>query len=134
MAEANIIDPVIKVGNLESMRTIADVRDAVKAYYMLLTINPIAGEYYNIGGSYSCKIGDLLSDLINLSTIKDKIIIQEDSKRIRPIDADLQIPDISKFSNHTGWKPEIPYKETILDLLNYWREKVRKNNGGFLTR
>ena len=59
MAEQNLIEPIIKVGNLESMRTIADVRDAVRAYYMLLTINPIAGEYYNIGGSYSCKIGDL---------------------------------------------------------------------------
>tara|TARA_B100002019_G_scaffold290623_1_gene308719 strand:- start:8060 stop:9088 length:1029 start_codon:yes stop_codon:yes gene_type:complete len=134
LAEANIIDPVIKVGNLESMRTIADVRDAVRAYYLLVTKNPIGGEYYNIGGSYSCKIKDILDDLISLSTIKDQIKVKEDPNRLRPIDADLQVPDTTKFTNHTGWKPEIPYKETILDLLNYWREKVRKNNGGFLTR
>ena len=70
LAEANIIDPFIKVGNLESMRTIADVRDAVRAYYLLVTKNPIGGEYYNIGGSYSCKIKDILDDLISLSTIK----------------------------------------------------------------
>ena len=134
LAEANIIDPVIKVGNLESMRTIADVRDAVRAYYLLVTKNPIGGEYYNIGGSYSCKIKDILDDLISLSTIKDQIKVKEDPNRLRPIDADLQVPDTTKFTNHTGWKPEIPYKETILDLLNYWREKVRKNNGVFLTR
>lgn len=134
LAEANIIDPVIKVGNLESMRTIADVRDAVRAYYLLVTKNPTGGEYYNIGGSYSCKIKDILDDLISLSTIKDQIKVKEDPNRLRPIDADLQVPDTTKFTNHTGWKPEIPYKETILDLLNYWREKVRKNNGGFLTR
>ena len=122
LAEANIIDPVIKVGNLESMRTIADVRDAVRAYYLLVTKNPIGGEYYNIGGSYSCKIKDILDDLISLSTIKDQIKVKEDPNRLRPIDADLQVPDTTKFTNHTGWKPEIPYKETILDLLNYWRE------------
>lgn len=134
LAEANIIDPVIKVGNLESMRTIADVRDAVRAYYLLVTKNPTGGEYYNIGGSYSCKIKDILDDLISLSTIKDQIKVKEDPNRLRPIDADLQVPDTTKFTNHTGWKPEIPYKETILDLLNYWRNKVSKNNGGFLTR
>ena len=134
LAEANIIDPVIKVGNLESMRTIADVRDAVRAYYLLVTKNPIGGEYYNIGGSYSCKIKDILDDLISLSTIKDQIKVKEDPNRLRPIDADLGVPDTTKFTNHTGWKPEIPYKETILDLLNYWREKVRKYNGGFLIR
>jgi len=134
MAESNIIKPVIKVGNLDSMRTISDVRDAVKAYHMLLTVNPIPGEYYNIGGTYSCKVGDILEDLINLSTIKEKISIEEDPKRIRPIDADLQIPDTSKFSNHTGWKPEISYEKTISDLLNYWRNKVEKENGAFLTR
>ncbi len=68
MIENGLIEPIINVGNLESLRTIADVRDAVKAYYMLVTINPIAGEYYNIalsdktrcpfpnlGGTNTCK-------------------------------------------------------------------------------
>ena len=63
LAESGFIKPIIKVGNLKSMRTIADVRDAVRAYYMLVTVNPIPGEYYNIGGSYSCEIGKILNDL-----------------------------------------------------------------------
>ena len=134
LAEAGVIEPIIKVGNLNSMRTIADVRDAVRAYYMLLTVKPIAGEYYNIGGTYSCKVGDLLNDLINLSDIKDKIVVEEDPERLRPIDADLQIPDTSKFTKPTGWTPKISYTETISDLLNYWRENVNKNKGKFLTR
>ena len=41
MAEKGLIEPIIKVGNLKSMRTIADVRDAVKAYYLLVTVNPV---------------------------------------------------------------------------------------------
>jgi len=134
LAEAGMIDPIIKVGNLNSMRTIADVRDAVRAYHMLLTVNPIAGEYYNIGGSHSCTIEKILNDLISLSTIKDKLKIEVDSERLRPIDADLQIPDTSKFNKHTGWEPIIPYEKTIFDLLDFWRTQVSKNDGNYLTR
>ena len=134
LAEEGIIKPIIKVGNLKSMRTIADVRDAVRAYYMLLTINPVSGSYYNIGGSYSCEIDKILQDLINLSPLKNEIKVVVDKNRLRPIDADLQIPDTSKFKKHTGWEPEIPYEKTILDLLNYWRDNVKKNKGRYLTR
>jgi len=134
MAEKGLIEPIIKVGNLDSMRTIADVRDAVRAYFMLVTINPISGEYYNIGGTHSCKIEQILNDLIGLSTIKDKIIIEQDPERLRPIDADLQIPDTSKFKEHTGWEPKYKYEQTISDLLDYWRKMVEKNGEAYLTR
>ena len=134
MAEKGLIEPIIKVGNLKSMRTIADVRDAVKAYYLLVTVNPVGGEYYNIGGTHSCSVEQILTDLINLSSLKNKIQIQEDPDRIRPIDADLQIPDTSKFTKHTGWTAKYTYEETISDLLNYWREMVDKNGEAYLTR
>lgn len=124
MIEKGLMSPVVKVGNLESLRTFADVRDAVHAYYMLVTHNPIAGEYYNIGGSYSCTIGEMLNFLVSISTAKDQIKIEVDPERLRPIDADLQIPDTRKFEKHTGWKAEIKFEETMRDLLNYWRDKV----------
>ena len=131
MAEVNLIPPVVNVGNLDSLRTYADVRDAVRAYYMLVTVNPIAGEYYNIGGTYTCKVGDTLKTLLSFSTRND-ITVQVDPERLRPIDADLQIPNTTKFTAHTGWKPEISYEQTMRDLLNYWRERVK--SGSFLTR
>ena len=134
LAEEGVIKPVIKVGNLKSMRTISDVRDAVRAYYLLLTVNPVKGEYYNIGGSYSCEIGKILDDLINMSKIKNKINVEVDESRLRPIDADLQIPNTKKFKEHTGWEPIIPYEKTISDLLDYWRINVKKNKGRYLTR
>jgi GDP-mannose 4,6-dehydratase len=125
MIEKGLIDPpVIKVGNLDSMRTWADVRDAVRAYYMLVTIDPKPGEYYNIGGAFHCTVGDMLNKLISMSTCRDKIKIEVDPERLRPIDADLQIPDTAKFTSHTGWKPEIPFEKTMEDLLNYWRNKI----------
>ncbi len=133
MIEANLIDPVVKVGNLKSLRTVADVRDAVKAYYLLLTKNPIFGEVYNIGGSFSCTVEEILNYLISLSDKKNEIKIKEDSERIRPIDADLQVPNTNKFKQHTGWMPEISFEKTMIDLLNYWRIKI-KNGEKFLDR
>ena len=68
LIEEGRIPPQIKVGNLESMRTWADVRDAVRAYHLLVTVNPTPGAYYNIGGSFSCTVGDMLRHLLSLST------------------------------------------------------------------
>lgn len=127
MIEKELIPPVVKVGNLNSLRTIADVRDAVRAYYLLVTHHPIAGEFYNIGGTYSCSVADLLNYLISLSFKKDKIKIEVDQERLRPIDADLQIPDTSKFEKHTGWKPQVSFEKTMEDLLNYWRSRVNQS-------
>jgi GDPmannose 4,6-dehydratase len=133
MIEAGLIEPKVKVGNLKSLRTYADVRDAVRAYYMLVTVNPIAGEYYNIGGTYTCEVGDTLKTLISYSTRKDDIEIEAEQERFRPIDADLQVPDCSKFIKHTGWTPRISYEQTMRDLLDYWRKRITKQ-GIFLTR
>jgi len=134
MIEGGFIKPVVKVGNLKSLRTIADVRDAVRAYHMLLTINPIRGAYYNIGGTFTCQIGDVLNTLLSMSPMKEQIKVEVDSERLRPIDADLQVPNTEKFRLHTGWKPEIPYKQTMEDLLNYWRERVAEAGGKFVIR
>ena len=133
MIEHNLIPPIVKTGNLGSLRTFADVRDAVKAYYMLVSNNPRAGEYYNIGGTHVCTIGQMLDHLISISTAKDKIKVKTDPERLRPIDADLQIPNTKKFQEHTGWKPQISFEQTMQDLLDYWRARVEKGET-FLTR
>ncbi|MDP3739894.1 MAG: GDP-mannose 4,6-dehydratase [Hyphomonadaceae bacterium] len=125
MIEKGLIPPVVKTGNLDSLRTWADVRDAVYAYYLLVTVNPRGGEYYNIGGSFSCSVKDMLQHLISISTHKN-IEVKTDPERLRPIDADLQVPDTTKFRKHTGWEPVIPFEKTMLDLLNYWRERVAR--------
>ena len=132
MIEAGMMEPPIHYVHLESVRTIVDVRDMVRAYYMLLTVNPIPGEVYNIGGDHTCQVGDVLNTLFKLSgNIYPMAYNQE---KHRPIQVDLQIPDCSKFKNHTGWKPEIPYEQTLRDLLEYWRERVRREGERFLTR
>ena len=133
MIEKKLIKPIVYHGNLNSLRTIADVRDAVRAYYLLLTKNPKKGESYNIGGTYTCKIGYILDYLISISknkNIKKKL----DKNRLRPLDADLQIPDTTKFYNQTKWEPKYKFKETMKDLLEYWRMEINKNPNEYISR
>ncbi|MEW6006654.1 MAG: GDP-mannose 4,6-dehydratase [bacterium] len=120
--EKNLIPPIIKVGNLESIRTFLDVKDAVRAYWILVNKCP-PGEVYNIGGKETMSVGEMLNRLIGLSSVKD-IKIEIDPSRLRPSDVTLQIPCIDKFKNETGWEPEIPFEKTLKDLLDYWREEL----------
>jgi len=134
MIERDLIPPVVKVGNLQSLRTVADVRDAVRAYYLLVTVNPVAGAYYNIGGTHSCTVKDILDKLLSFSPRGNEIRVEIDPDRLRPIDADLQVPNTAKFEAHTGWKPRIPYEQTLGDLLDYWRQRIAAEGDRFLTR
>lgn len=121
--EARLQEPIIKVGNLESIRTFMDVRDAVKAYWLLVSKPCTFGDVYNIGGNTTMTVGEMLNKLLVLSDTND-IKIEIDPSRLRPSDVTLQIPDISKFSSETGWKPIISFDETLKDLLDYWRGRL----------
>jgi GDPmannose 4,6-dehydratase/GDP-4-dehydro-6-deoxy-D-mannose reductase len=122
--EAGIRPNPVHVGNLDSVRTLADVRDAVRAYWLLLEKCP-GGEVYNIGGDQQMTIGDLLETLKGLATCKIEHMV--DPARLRASDVTLQIPDSSKFRQATGWQPVIPAEQTLRDLLDYHREKIRRS-------
>lgn len=124
MIEAGLAEPVIRVGNLDSVRTFLDVHDAVKAYWLLVTkCSP--GDVFNIGGVETMTIGQMLDKLLNLSTEKN-IKVEVDSSRLRPSDVTLQIPSIEKFQKATAWKPTIPFETTLKDTLEYWRNIYNK--------
>lgn len=120
--EKKLVIPTVWVGNLESVRTICDVRDAVRAYWMLN--EDMVGEVYNIGGQETLTVYAILLKLIDMSPMKSHIQIAQDETRLRPADVTLQIPDCSKFKEATGWQPEISLTQTLQDLLDYWRERV----------
>jgi len=123
--EAGIIPPVIKVGNLDSVRTFLDVRDAVRAYWLLVN-KCLPGEVYNIGGIETMTIAEMLNSLLKFSKMKN-IKIQVEKSRLRPSDVTLQIPCADKFIEATGWKPEIKFEKTLEDTLNYWRNYLKRN-------
>ena len=108
-------------GNLDSIRTYNHIEDAVHAYW--LAINHCEyGEVYNIGGDYTCSVGDALDMLISKSKNPKAFIKELDPDRVRPTDITLQIPDSTKFREKTGWKPTKGLEEICDDLLDYWRE------------
>jgi len=110
----------IKHGNLDSIRTYNHIDDAVHAYWLAVEHCEF-GEVYNIGGDYTCSIGDALDMLISKSKNPKAFIKELDPNRVRPTDITLQIPDSTKFREKTGWKPTRGLEEICEDLLNYWR-------------
>ena len=120
--ELGLAQGPIKVGNLDSVRTITHVKDAVRAYWTLLEKCP-PGEVYNIGGEETATIGKILDILKSHATVA--VAHEVDPARLRPSDVTLQIPDVSKFKKATGWAPTITMEETLLDLLNYHRVRLK---------
>jgi GDP-4-dehydro-6-deoxy-D-mannose reductase len=111
----------MSVGNLEARRDFSDVRDIVRAYLCALE-RGVKGEVYNIASGSAVQIGDMLAKLMDIAGVK--IEITQDPARLRSTDVPLVVGDSSKFRRATGWKPQIPFDQTLRDLFEYWREQL----------
>ena len=110
-------------GNLDSVRTLIDVRDAMRAYWEAI-VHCEYGEVYNIGGTTTMKVGEFLEKLISLSGTD--IPIRLEPTLLRPADVTLQIPCTDKFLEKTSWRPEYSVDESMKHLLDYWRLEADK--------
>ena len=119
--EKGLREPVLRVGNLSARRDFTDVRDVVRAYYLLATKGKSA-ETYNVGSGHAVPIREILDEIINKSSCD--ISVEIDANKIRPVDVPIIEADITKIQEQTGWKPEISISQTIEDTLSYWRERV----------
>ena len=128
LIEAGYQEPVIKVGNLASVRTFQDARDAVRAYYLLSLEsekgNVPCGEAFNIAGEEAYKLPEVIDLLLSFST-RDDIVVKTDTDRLRPIDADYQMFDNTKIRSYIDWKPEIATEKMFQDLLDHWRKELK---------
>ncbi len=123
--EAGLREPVLLVGNLAPRRDFTDVRDVVRGYYDIMQ-RGVAGEAYNLGSGASIAVGDLLEQLIALSTAE--IEVRVDEARLRPSENPDLVCDYSKLKKTTGWTPSYSLRQTLVDLLDYWRKQT--SNGG----
>jgi GDP-4-dehydro-6-deoxy-D-mannose reductase len=105
--------PVLMVGNLESQRAIADVRDVARAYRLIVEKGR-PGEAYNVSASRAMRIADMLDSLCRLAGVNPERRV--DPHRFRPTDRS-PILDISKVQQHTGWTPQIEFSQTLKDML-----------------
>jgi len=121
LIENKLQEPVIYVGSLSAIRDFTDVRDVVEAYWLSLEKGK-PGEVYNIASGRGYSMQEVLDILFSFTKVKIKV--KQDEKRMRPSDVPVLIGDYAKFQKLTGWKPDILFKKTLEDLLNYWRDKV----------
>lgn len=109
-------------GNLDSVRTFIDVRDAMRAYWEAI-VHCIPGESYNIGGNTTLTVGEVLDRLVGMAGCP--IPTRVDPALLRPADVTLQVPSVEKFRAATGWAPEYSFDESLRDLLEHWRREAR---------
>jgi GDP-4-dehydro-6-deoxy-D-mannose reductase len=119
--ERGLDPPRLVVGNLEAVRDFTDVRDVARAYWLAAT-RGVPGEAYNVCSSRRTSIRHVLDMLLAHSGIE--VEVEVDSDRLRAADIPCLVGDHSKFSDTTGWQPEIPLAETLGDLLDWWRENI----------
>ena len=120
--EAGRRAPVIRVGNLDAVRDFSDVRDVVRAYWLLLEKGE-PGAVYNVCTGHGRSIRELLDILLACSSAR--VDVQIDPERLRPSDTPAQVGDPSRLLAATGWTPRIPIEQTLGDLLDDWRERIR---------
>lgn len=113
---------VLKHGNLDSIRTLIDARDAMETYWMA-SEKCEYGTPYNIGGKDTLSVGDFLNILINKSKVR--INTKKDENLLRPIDVTKQVPNTDKFDNLTGWKPRYTLDQSTEWLLSECRKEIK---------
>ncbi len=114
-------DPVIDVGNLEARRDLTDVRDTVRAYREIVRRGR-PGAIYNVCRGEAVAIRDLLDGLLAQTTVP--IEVRVDPARMRPVDQPLLLGRYDRLNQDTGWTPMIPMRQTLGDLLQYWRDQL----------
>jgi GDP-4-dehydro-6-deoxy-D-mannose reductase len=118
-------DTILKIGNLDTVRAVTDVRDIANAFYLIMT-NNTSGNIYNVCGGIPLKMRYYTETLIKLSKLEN-IKMEIDERLWRPIDIQYQDGDASKIMTELGWKPEYTIDTTLHDLLNYWVIKLQSS-------
>lgn len=114
-------EPILRVGNIHVARDFTDVRDVVRAYSLLLE-NVDAGQVYNISSGSGITLKSILDDLLELTSVS--IEVQIDQKKLRKADLPSLVGDSSKLRKATGWSPSLSLRQTLNDLLDYWRSSL----------
>lgn len=122
--EAGEQPPILRVGNLDAERDFTDVRDVVRAYYLLL-MHGSAGEAYNVCRGEPHSLKGLLDMMRDLSSVE--LTIEVDESRLRPLDVPCIFGDAGKLRQDTGWQPTIDIRQSLADILDHSR-KIRTSS------
>lgn len=122
MIEGGTVPPVIRAGNLDSVRDLTDVRDTVRAYALLME-RGVPGTIYNVASGIGRSMRAVLDELVRRSRVP--VRIENDPARLRPHDIPVLVGDSTRLRGTTGWAPAVSFERMLDDLLNYWRTTCR---------
>ena len=120
--ELGLRPPVVTVGNLAAERDFTDVRDVVRAYWLIVTQGE-AGQAYNVGRGQSRPVRWLLDTLLTMTDVPVELVV--DPARLRPSDVPISVCDNRRLVAATGWQPVIDLNQSLFDLLDSWRNRLR---------
>ncbi len=122
--EKGLTEPIIKVGNLSAKRDFSDVRDIAR-YLTVIGREGISGEIYNTCSGDVYSISEILKIMLGFSYAEIKVVVEEG--RLRPVDKPLLAGDNSKIKNEFGLEPKYDLKNTLLDIMDFYRTKLLSN-------
>lgn len=130
LIEHGLMKPNLEVGEIDDRRNFTHVQDIVEAYWIAAK-KCRSGDLYLVGSEEEEKntytFRNALEMLIKMSSVKN-IKYKTVKKFVRPTSVPRLIADTSKFRRLTKWKPQIKFNQILEDTLNYWRERISKND------
>jgi GDP-4-dehydro-6-deoxy-D-mannose reductase len=117
-------EPTIKVGNLSAKRDFSDVRDVVRGY-VRITESGTPGSAYNVCRGEAYSIQRILDTLLSLTDTD--VSVEVDKTRYHTVDAPLMLGDNSRLRYELGWEPRYSLKQTLSDVLEYWRSELARS-------
>jgi GDP-4-dehydro-6-deoxy-D-mannose reductase len=122
-AERGSGERTLRVGNLAVERDFSDVRDVVRGYVALFE-RGAAGEAYNLGSGTATSVRAILDQLCELSRVD--VGVEREPSKVRRNDVPRIVGSIAKIGDAVGWRPEIPIRRTLADLLDFWRAELAR--------
>jgi GDP-4-dehydro-6-deoxy-D-mannose reductase len=105
----------VKVGRVDVVRDLSDVRDVVRAYRLLVELGT-PGETYNVCSGHGVTVRDLAETMLSMSETPLELVF--DPELVRPVDVPRLVGDPARLRAATGWEPQIPLDETLRDVLS----------------
>ena len=126
--ERGLQPPIIKVGNLEVWRDFLDVRDIIAAYGLAVMANDwLDGEPFNLASGVPRRIGDILDDLLKLSSAR--VSVSVDKTLVRTSDTPMVVGDARRAAEVFGWRPNVAWATTLCDVLDAARRTIPLSAG-----
>jgi UDP-glucose 4-epimerase len=109
----------IKLGNLTPRRDFIHTHDMASAVERLLDLEQIGYDTYNLGRGIEYSVVEIVEAFER--QLNEKIGIELDPARVRKVEREHLVADVSKLKAKAGWEPKWGIDEGIKNLVESWQ-------------